>query len=319
MQYTAVIRTLGKAGEKYQQLLNSLFSQTIRPNKILVYIAEGYDLPKETIGIEQYVYVKKGMVAQRALQYDEVETEYVLFLDDDLFLPVDFVEKMFNHLLNENADVISPDIYPNDKRGLKSEIFMTLSGRMRARRYDSYNGYKVMNTTGYSYNKNIKKDIYKSNTNAGGCFLCKKSDFLRIRFCEELWLDKMSYAIGDDQVMYYKMYLMGLKQLTYYNSGIRHLDAGLNLNNKDKERNLVVADYFFRRVFFERFLYEPETSKLRRFWKLTSVNYFFFFGLMVSLLKFDFDMFKRKYNSIADAKSFIVSEAYLSIPKIRVA
>ena len=67
MQYTAIIRTLGTAGEKYQKLLNSLMAQTVRPKDIIVYIAEGYPIPKETVGIERYVFVKKGMVAQRAL------------------------------------------------------------------------------------------------------------------------------------------------------------------------------------------------------------------------------------------------------------
>ena len=73
MEYIVVIRTLGTAGDKYQQLLDSLNKQTIQPSKILVYIAEGYSIPKETIGKEQYIYVKKGMVAQRALPYDEVD------------------------------------------------------------------------------------------------------------------------------------------------------------------------------------------------------------------------------------------------------
>ena len=77
MEYTAVIRTLGTAGEKYQQLLNSLMWQTIPPKKIIVYIAKGHPIPIETIGCEEYIYVKKGMVAQRALQYNEVSTEYI--------------------------------------------------------------------------------------------------------------------------------------------------------------------------------------------------------------------------------------------------
>ena len=58
-----------------------------------MYIAEGYQLPNETIGQENYVFVQKGMVAQRALSYDEISTEYILFLDDDLYLPEDAVEK----------------------------------------------------------------------------------------------------------------------------------------------------------------------------------------------------------------------------------
>ena len=136
MEYTVVIRTLGKAGEKYQQMLDSLKVQTMPPKEIIVYIAEGYDIPKETIGTERYVYVKKGMVAQRALQYDEVKTEYMLFLDDDLYLPADTVEKMFSLLKENDGDVISPDIFPNAERPFKNELMMTLSGRMRARRGD---------------------------------------------------------------------------------------------------------------------------------------------------------------------------------------
>ena len=73
--------------------MNSLISQTLPPSDIYVYIADGYPIPKETVGVEKYVYVKKGMVAQRALQYDEVDTEYMLFLDDDVFLPSDSVSR----------------------------------------------------------------------------------------------------------------------------------------------------------------------------------------------------------------------------------
>ena len=51
MRYTAVIRTLGKGGSNYQTLLDSLLLQTIAPYDIIVYIADGYPLPKETIGI----------------------------------------------------------------------------------------------------------------------------------------------------------------------------------------------------------------------------------------------------------------------------
>ena len=56
MQYSAVIRTLGKAGKAYQTTLDSLMQQTIKPSSVVVYIADGYPIPNETIGIEKYVY-----------------------------------------------------------------------------------------------------------------------------------------------------------------------------------------------------------------------------------------------------------------------
>ena len=316
MKYTAVIRTLGTAGEKYQQLLNSLQQQSIQPKDIIVYIAEGYPLPKETIGKERYVYVKKGMVAQRALHYDEVQTEYMLFLDDDLYLPPDFVEKMYLSLIGHKLDVISPDIYPNDKRPLKSELMMTISGRMSARRFDNVWGYKVKRTAGYSYNKNIKKTVYRSQTNAGACFFCKRDDFLKINFQEELWLDKMTYPIGEDQVMYYKMHLQGLRQATLYHSGIEHLDAGGNLDNIDKQRRIVGADYFFRMVFWHRFIQSPETNIVKRFWNRICIDYFFNFGLLVSFLKRDKETLRIKKQSIQEGLAFLQSEEYLSVPTI---
>lgn len=316
MKYTAVIRTLGTAGEKYQQELDSLMAQTLPPDKIIVYIAEGYPVPKETCGKERYVYVKKGMAAQRALPYDEVKTEWILFLDDDVYLPPTAVETLFMAVEEYGADVVSPDIYPNSERSLVSELLMTISGRMRARRHDCKWGYRVMRTGGYSYNKVPGVGLLLSQTNAGACFLCRKQDFLNIDFENELWLDSNTYSIGDDQVMYYKMYMAGLKVMTHYGVDIKHLDAGNNLGNKDKEKRLVAADYYYRRIFFDRFILRPEANLLKRAWSRFCIGYFYGLGFLMSLVKGDFDMFRFKINALGNANSFLKSRAYLSLPKV---
>ena len=206
MEYTAVIRTLGTSGEKFLTLLTSLAKQTIPPKEIYVYIAEGYDLPSATLGIEKYVYVKKGMMAQRALRYNEVHTEYILFLDDDLYLPENTVEKMFALLSQYKADVISPDIFPNASRNFKSEVVMSIAARMRPRYRSDGWGYKVMRNAGYSYAKKITHEVLFSQTNAGACFLCRKDDFLKIKLEDETWIDAVPYALGDDKVIYYKCF-----------------------------------------------------------------------------------------------------------------
>ena len=112
-------------------------SQTIPPKEIIVYIAEGYPFPKETCGKGKYVYVPKGMVAQRALRYDEVHTNYLLMLDDDVYLPGDAVERLFSEMFENGGDVISPDVFHNADRTRKREILMTLSGRIYARNRDN--------------------------------------------------------------------------------------------------------------------------------------------------------------------------------------
>lgn len=310
-----MIRTLGMAGKKYQILLDSLVAQTVNPKQIIVYIAEGYPIPKETVGVEQYVYVKKGMVAQRALPYDEVDTEYILCLDDDLELPPAFVEDMFRAMVECGADVISPDIFPNHERSLKQEIMMSLSGRMVARRGNDSWGYKVLRTGGYSYRKRIQKSVYRSQTNAGACFLCRKSDFLKVRFEEELWLDTSTYALGDDQVMYFKMHMLGLKVYTMYNSGIIHLDAGGNLSS-EKERMLVGSDIRFKIVFWHRFIYQPEKNLFIKIFDTLCVFYYLLFTIIVSLFKFRFDMVRNKITAMHRGVSYIISSEYKQLPTI---
>lgn len=317
MEYTAVIRTLGKAGEKYQTLLDSLNKQTIQPLKILVYIAEGYVIPKETIGKEQYIYVKKGMVAQRALPYDEVNTEYILFLDDDVYLPETAVAQLYQYLLDKKADVISPDVFPNAERSILGKWMMRLSGRMVDRKDDGKWGYKVMCNSGYSYNRTPHFGVYWSQTNAGPCFFCKKENFLKIHFEEELWMDQMQYALGDDQVMFYKMYCLGLKQLTWFHSGIKHLDAGTTMLSEEKEKMMIYSDFRFKTIFWHRFVYLTSKSWWRRFWSIVCVSYTFLFTLFISLIKGKFDIFKLKLKAIRDAVNFIKSEEYRILPLIK--
>lgn len=317
MEYTAVIRTLGTAGKKYQTLLDSLNRQTIQPSKILVYIAEGYTIPKETIGKEQYIYVKKGMVAQRALPYHEVDTEFILFLDDDVYLPDIAVEQLYQYLSDFDADVISPDVFPNAERSFLGKCQMMLSGRMLARKDDGKWGYKVMRNSGYSYNDNPKLGVYSSQTNAGPCFFCRKIDFLKIHFEEELWLDDMRYPLGEDQVMFYKMYLSGLKQLTWFHSGIKHLDAGSTMMNEEKEKRLIYSDFRFKTIFWYRFIYQPDKNFFSRVWSIICIGYALGFTLLISLLKLNNTILFLKYQAIRGAIGFIRSEEYKKLPLIK--
>ncbi len=315
MEYSVVIRTLGMAGEKYQRLLDSLIRQTIKPSKIIVYIAEGYPVPKETVGVEEYIYVKKGMVAQRALDYEEVKSEFVLFLDDDLKFGNDAVEKMYIGLIENDLDVISPDIFPNDARPFLNEMMMYVAGRMRPRFNNDRWGYKVMRSAGYSYKKHIGQDVYRSETNAGAAFLCRKRDFLKINFKDELWLDEIPYPLGEDQTMYYKMHLRGLKVGTLYKHSFEHLDAGGN-TNPEKEKRLIYSDFRFKTIFWHRFILRTENDLFSKICDYVSVIYAFTFALMISMLKLRMDILQVKVKAILDGVHFINSDEYKALPRI---
>lgn len=286
MNYTVVIRTLGTAGEYYQRTLNSLLEQTIKPQAIIIYIAEGYPIPKETIGIERYVYVKKGMVAQRALDYNEVNTEFILFLDDDVNLPSNGVETLYNELQEHQAQVISPCVFYNHKVSWKSKIVQTVMGKEVARLWSNRWAYKVLRTGGFSYNNNPIKSVYESTSNAGPCFFCKKEDFLKIHFEEDLWLDEAPYALPEDQVMYYKMHLCGLKVLTSFDSGIIHLDAGSTMqSSNDKILKVIYSEYRNKIIFWYKYIYKHETNMFLKFWCIGCLGYMLIVQYFLSILK----------------------------------
>ena len=276
-KYSVAIRTLGKAVEYYQRTLDSVASQSIKPKAVVVYIADGYDLPKETAGIERYVYVPKGMVAQRALQYDEIDSEWILFLDDDVFLPPNAVETLFRELEENGGDVISPATFANHKASLNQKIIRTLTGREVPRLFDDGWSYKVLRTAGFSYNNNPRKTVYKTQTGAGPCFLCRKKAFLNTHFEDELWLDEAPYAYPEDQVMFYKMYLNGLKLLTSFDSGIVHLDAGSTMAGSEERMNKhIYSEYRNKTIFWRKFIYPNRSVKLLSllaFWYMLGVQF----------------------------------------------
>ena len=314
MTYTAVIRTLGKAGEAYQKTLDSLAQQTMQPKAIVVYIAEGYPLPKETIGSEQYVYVKKGMVAQRALRYDEVTTEYILFLDDDVYLPPTAVETLYKELVEYKGDVISPCVFYNHKASVKSKIIRSLTAKEVCRFLGDRWAYKVHRTTGFSYLNNPTKPVYESQTNAGPCFFCKKENFLKARLEEELWLDEAPYALPEDQVMFYKMHLCELKVLTSFDSGIVHLDAGsTTANSEDRLANLIYSEYRNKLIFWYKFIYRYEKSAVKKMWAVACLLYSYGVQMIKYSLHYLFgkmNIAKAFFSGISDATKYIQSKEY---------
>lgn len=317
MDYTVVIRTLGTAGEKYQRTLDSLVTQTIPPCDIFVYIAEEYPLPKETCGKEKYVYVKKGMVAQRALPYAEIKTEWILFLDDDVYLPSAGVEQMYDFLKQEQADVIAPELFEHVTRDWQTNLRMHILGKSVPRKDDGVWAYKVLNNAGYSYNENPKKTIYLSQSNAGPCFFCRKNDFLSIRFEEELWLDAVSYALPEDQVMFYKFYVKGYKILTWYNSDIIHLDAGASrVNSIEKELGVLYSEIRNRLIFWHRFIYLRPECMWNRFGTFISISYVMTLRVLLMLAKGRIQHLSCWRKGLCDAVRFIRSEEYKQLPRV---
>lgn len=223
--YCVAIRTLGTAGDKYQVLLDSLNRQTIKPKKILVYIPYGYELPKETIGWEVYVRCPKGMITQRSLPFDEIDTDYILFCDDDLWLADNFVQTLYTGLCENDGDCIAPDVFKVQDLSFIGKLKKAISGYAFPRRNDGW-AFKVMRNASYTYNVHPSKDVLPTESAAFACMLIKQSVYQTIHYEDERWMEDFGYPLGDDLLFFYKLHLMGHKVLVHYGASIKHLDAG---------------------------------------------------------------------------------------------
>lgn len=237
MGYSVAIRTLGTSGDKFVRELKSIYNQTILPDKVVVYIAEGYPRPSSQIGNEEYVWVKKGMVSQRSLKYSEILSDYILLLDDDVELQSESVERLLAVAEQEKADVVGADTFKNQDLSFKSKLFAALTNWV-VPHSDTRWAFKICAHASFSYLNTPIKEYYPSQSCAGPASLWKKDTLLKLHLEDETFLDRLGFPFGEDLLTFYKVYVNGYKLFIHYQSGIVHLDgkssSGAYQNNARK-------------------------------------------------------------------------------------
>ena len=223
LTYSIAIRTLGTSGEVFREELLSIIAQTIQPEKILVYIAEDYSRPEYTIGREKYIWVKKGMMSQRLRTYDEINSDCILMLDDDVVLQPDSVEKLLKTMEKKDVDCIGVDTFCTHNLPFSQKVYAAITNLVFPHWNDKW-AFKIHRNGSFSYNNHPTKSFYWAQSCAGNVMLWKKSTYKRLHFEDELWLDDFSFAYNDDMLESYKVYKNGFKLGIVYNSGITHLD-----------------------------------------------------------------------------------------------
>lgn len=316
MEYSVAIRTLGKSGIAYETLIHCLKRQTIAPKKIVVYLAEGYAPPRR-VADEVIVFCRKGMAHQRALTYDEINTEYILLCDDDVYFAEDSVEKMLRALISEDADCISANVFPNHNMRLRQKtlkgIFYGELPSLRKRF-----AFRIRKSSNYSYCNN-PRDVMESQSCAGPCILVKKSVNNKLDYQDELWLDHFPYTSGQDQIFAYKLYRYGYKLCIHYTAGVIHLDSKTG-HIKDE----IQADFNKRKIKYlewYRSIYEPAEGIQKC---LAVIAYYTYWLWLFGISLINFILGRNRYkikNSIralTEARIHIKSDEFSSIPKWRV-
>ena len=289
--YSVAIRTLGKAGDKYLKTLQSCASQTIKPTNIYVYIPYDYDLPKETIGTEIYIRCEKGMIVQRAQKYEQIKDDWILFLDDDVYLPNNFVERNWNFFQESNADCITPDFYEHYKNSNKTKLLgIILNGVIPIK--STKWSFIILPYGRFAYNLNPQNTFMQSQTNCGACCLCRKNAYEKIKFWDEKWFDEFAYALGDDQLFHYKLHIKNFKLYTFFNSGAIHLDAGSK--NRKMDGNQIKKNAACMYLIWYRSIYKLSSNSV---FKKLYLGFCFFIYALSQLVFSNIYILKKVYTA----------------------
>lgn len=223
LSYSIVIRTLGLSGEKFVAELNSITKQTISPKNIIIYIPQGYTPHPYTIGAERYVYTQKGMITQRVLNFDEIDSDFILLLDDDIELNPNCAEHLISEMITYNYDCIGIDLYQNHKMSLTDKIYCAITN-FTIPHFNKKWALKILPDGSISYNYSPIIKTYESQSAVGGASFWKKNVLKKIRIEDETWLEQFS-SFADDQLIFYKTFLNGYKLGLTYNNIATHLDG----------------------------------------------------------------------------------------------
>ena len=225
LTYSIVIRTLGTSGEMFREELASIAAQTVQPERVIVYIAEGYSRPDFTVGREQYVWVKKGMAAQRILPYDDIESEVIFMLDDDVYLAPDSAERMLRAMEEHGADCLGADTFMNQDLPLSKKIYAAVTNFVFPHCSDKW-AFRICCNGSFSYNNRPRRSFYWSQSCGGNAMMWRKDVYRQLHLEDELWLDELPFAYSDDTVESYKVHANGFRLGVLYDSGCRNMDGG---------------------------------------------------------------------------------------------
>lgn len=320
IDYSVIIRTTGEAKEKYNTLLKAVANLDPKPREVIVVLPEGKQIPEIQIGNETFEFCKKGMVIQRMTGIHRCRTQYALICDDDVSFESDFVQKLYLPLANHMGEFSVGPLYSFLPHSGVHSILCTLIASAVPTLFHQDRYISILRTTGFSYNRHLKpQNTYTTQSAAWTCFFAKVESLNNIEMESEYWLDSHGYSALDDQTMFYKAWLRGMKTVVVPEAVYNHLDAKTSTRNNKPAMLYSVS--FNRIVFWHRFIYSMQKNFLLKIWSIVCIKYrqmfaWIFDGIAVIRKKMDYKDWKTSRKGTYDAWKFIKSPEYLQLPPV---
>lgn len=179
----------------------------------------------------------------------------------------------------------------------------------------------VLMSTGYSYNRHLKAgNWYETQSVAWACFFAEVSAMRDIDFQAESWLDSHGYSALDDQTIFYKAWLRGIKTVVVADTVYEHLDAKTSTyNNKP---SVLYSSVFNRVIFWHRFIYSMQKNSISKIISWVAFGYrmlceHLWNWVNIARHRMTKADLKITIQAFEDAKRFLLSEEYALLPAVR--
>lgn len=316
--YSVAIRTLALSPDSLRKVLQGVFSQTLLPEKVIIYIARNYATPSWRVGYEQYVYTDKGMMSQRALPYTELTSDYILMLDDDLVPAPATAARLLTTAETEKTDLLGADVFQNHLLPLTARLAAAVSSLVMPH-YGHDKAFRLRRNGAFSYIARPRRQFYISDTCCGPLMLWRRESFLRLHAEDEKWIDTLGYAYGEDALLSYKATANGMKTGIDFRAEVTNLDSR---TSSDRYRNDPRRLYIRTKAMFItwwRMCYKPHGNHCHgaaaalfggtfKYLWLTSVM------LALSAVRLSSTPIRAYLRGLRDGYRYVRSDTYLSIP-----
>lgn len=224
MTYSVAIRTLGLAPDSLRQTLEGVFAQTVAPVRVAVYMPRGYEPPEFRVATEEYFFVDKGMISQRVLPYDELRSDCILMLDDDIVPAPDCAGRLLADIETMGLDLAGVDVFRTHMLGTATRLKAALLN-MVFPHHHSDRAFVLRPWGSFAYPASQLRGTHPTDTLPGPLMMWRRSSFLSLDMADELWLEKIGFAYGEDALESYKAVARGMKAAVNFDISVRNLEA----------------------------------------------------------------------------------------------
>lgn len=331
--YSVAIRTLGTGGEKYRATLDSIAAQTRKPQHVYVVIADGYALPPERLGTEEFVRIRKGMFHQRVhgllWAAEHCQSDYVLALDDDVAFAPDYAERCLALASDLDADMLATDSVtgtwiaeqPQAAPSALSRLTQRMLGNRPSDPSCPFASHLTASAGGASAPREAG-DTIRTQYASGTAMWVRNGLAAQMDYASEYWVEATRYAYPDDVVFGYKLWLNGYNLWHTHTLCHRHLDAGCATDAATREADVYYASGRNVLILWHRFLLSPAVGTVAKartftaFWARTAVQ--ITYELLRALNRRSFRRCGALLRGLADGLRYTRSEVYRRLPSPQV-